>query len=144
MKREPQLSYSQLRQILCLTISNATLKAKLEDFLSGKVAKVSELELLELISQSEADKELIKIISGREPDDMDALEALEHISAFFVYIRANKERFGAWLGSFGLAVTASPNHLLILVSTLGLMDCRIKTAERKCGVLQTIVFQPLV
>ena len=37
MKREPKLSYSQLRQILCLTISNATPKAKLEDFLSGKV-----------------------------------------------------------------------------------------------------------
>lgn len=32
MKREPQLSYKQLRQILCLTISNQTLKAKLEDF----------------------------------------------------------------------------------------------------------------
>jgi len=109
MKREPKLSYSQLRQILCLTISNATLKTKLEDFLSRKVAKVSEVELLELISQSEADKELIKIISNQDPDNMDALEALEHISAFFVYIRANKEKFGTWLGSFGLAVTASPN-----------------------------------
>ena len=108
MKREPKLSYSQLRQILCLTISNATLKAKLEDFLSGKVAKVSEVELLELISQSEADKELISILSGRNPDEMDALEALEYVSAFFVYIRANKERFSIWLGSFGLAVTASP------------------------------------
>jgi len=72
------------------------------------VAKVSEVELLELISQSEADKELISILSGRNPDDMDALEALEYISAFFVYIRANKERFASWLGSFGLAVTASP------------------------------------
>jgi hypothetical protein len=109
MKREVQLSYSQLRQILCLTISNKTLKAKLEDFLSGKVAKVSELELLELVSQSEADKELIKIISGREVDDMDAVEALEYISAFFVYIRANKDRFKSWLGSFGLAVTAKAN-----------------------------------
>ncbi len=108
MKREPKLSYSQLRQILCLTISNATLKAKLEDFLSGKVAKVSELELLELISQSEADKELISILSGRNPEEMDALEALEYVSAFFVYIGANKERFASWLGSFGLAVTASP------------------------------------
>ena len=108
MKREPKLSYSQLRQILCLTISNATLKAKFEDFLSGKVAKVSEVELLELISQSEADKELISILSGRNPDEMDALEALEYVSAFFVYIRANKERFASWLGSFGLAVTASP------------------------------------
>ena len=106
MKREPQLSYKQLRQILCLTISNTTLKAKLEDFLSGKVTKVNEVELLELISQSEADKELIRIISNQDPDEMDALEALEHISAFFVYIRASKERFSAWLGSFGLAVTS--------------------------------------
>lgn len=110
MKREPQLSYNQLRQILCLTISNKTLKAKLEDFLSGKVTKVSEVELLELISQSEADKELIKILSNQDPDKMDALEALEHISAFFVYIRASKERFNAWLGSFGLAVTHAPNQ----------------------------------
>ncbi len=109
MKREPQLSYKQLRQILCLTISNSTLKAKLEDFLSGKVTKVSEVELLELISQSEADKELIRIISGSEPDEMDALEALEYISAFFVYIRASKEKFSDWLGSFGLAVIPAPN-----------------------------------
>ena len=109
MKREPKLSYSQLRQILCLTISNQTLKAKLEDFLSGKVAKVSEVELLELISESEADKELIRIISTQDPDNMDAIEALEYISAFFVYIRANSERFKSWLGSFGLVVKASPD-----------------------------------
>jgi hypothetical protein len=106
MKREPQLSYNQLRQILCLTISNKTLKLKIEDFLSGKVAKISEVELLELISQSEADKELISILSGRNPDEMDALEALEYISSFFAYIRANKERCKGWLGSFGLAVKA--------------------------------------
>ena len=109
MKTEPKLSYKQLRQILSLTISNQTLKAKLEDFLSGKLTKVSEVELLELISQSEVDKELIRIIAEREPDDMDAIEALEYISAFFDYIRANSERFKGWLGSFGLAVTASPN-----------------------------------
>jgi len=109
MKREVKLSYSQLRQILCLTISNKTLKAKLEDLLSGKVTKVSEVELLELISESEADKELIRIISNQDPDTMDALDALEHISAFFVYTRANKDRFKGWLGSLGLAVTTEVN-----------------------------------
>lgn len=67
MKREVTLSYSQLRQILCLTISNKTLKAKLEDFLSGKVTKVSEVELLGLISESEADKELIGTFSNQDP-----------------------------------------------------------------------------
>ncbi|MDP3115176.1 MAG: hypothetical protein Q8M98_10460 [Candidatus Cloacimonadaceae bacterium] len=109
MIKEPKLTYNQLRQILCLTISNQTLKAKLEDFLSGKVANVSEVELLELISDSEADKELIKILSNQDPTEMDALEALEYISAFFVYIRASKERFRSWLGSFGLAVIPAPN-----------------------------------
>lgn len=108
MLKEPKLTYSQLRQILCLSISNATLKAKVEDFLSGKVTGVSEVELLELISKSEADKELIRILSSQEPDTMDAVEALEYISAFFAYIRANSQRFKGWLGSFGLAVKASP------------------------------------
>lgn len=64
------------------------------------------MELLELISESEADKELIRIISNQDPDTMDALDALEHVSAFFAYIRANSDRFKAWLGSFGLAVQA--------------------------------------
>ncbi len=64
------------------------------------------MELLELISESEADKELIRIISNQDPEQMDAFEALEYISSFFAYIRANSDRFKAWLGSFGLAVQA--------------------------------------
>jgi len=77
--KEPKLTYNQLRQILCLTISNG------EAFLSGKLTKVSEVELLELISNSEADKDLIRILSNQEPDEMDALEALEYIHSFFAY-----------------------------------------------------------
>ncbi len=109
MKPIVKLSYGQLRQILCLTISNNILKAKLEDFLSGKLARVSELELLEMISESQADKELIRILSGQDPEDLDAMESLEYISSFFVYIRANKARFASWLRSFGSVVTVSPN-----------------------------------
>ncbi|MDP3114575.1 MAG: hypothetical protein Q8M98_07335 [Candidatus Cloacimonadaceae bacterium] len=105
MIKEPKLTYNQLRQILCLAISNSAIKAKLEDFLSGKLTKVSEVELLELISTSEADKELIRILSGQEPNNMDAVEALEYISAFFAYIRASRQMCKDWLGSFGLAVT---------------------------------------
>jgi hypothetical protein len=103
--QEPKLTYNQLRQILCLTISNGTLKAKLEDFLSGKLTKVSEVELLEIISTSEADKDLIRILSGQDPDELDAVIALEYVSSFFAYIRANSQRCKSWLGSLGLAVT---------------------------------------
>jgi len=107
--QEPKLTYNQLRQILGLTISNGTLKAKLQDFLSGKLTKVSEVELLELIQNSEVDKDLIRILSGQDPEQMDAVEALEYISSFFVYIRASREKCKDWLGNLGLAVATAKN-----------------------------------
>ena len=76
MIKEPKLTYSQLRQILSLVLTNKGLRAKLEDFLSGKMTKFSELELLDMIQASEADKDLIRILSNLEPDEMDALDAL--------------------------------------------------------------------
>lgn len=100
--REIKLSYDQLRQILAIAISNETIKGKLSDLMSGNMAEVSELDLLDLINKSQADKELIAIISGQDPDEMDAFEGLEYLSAFFGYIRANKEKFSVWLGSLGL------------------------------------------
>ena len=54
------------------------------------MAKVSELDLLEMISRSEVDKELIAILSGRDPDKMDALEGLEHLRFFSHISRATK------------------------------------------------------
>lgn len=105
--KEPKLTYSQLRQILSLVLTNGKLKVKLEDFLSGKLTKVNEIELLELIQSSEADKDLIRILSHDEPDDMDATEALEYIAAFFVFIRASREKCKDWLGNLGLAVATA-------------------------------------
>ncbi len=99
---QTKLSYNQLRQILALAISNDTIKAKLADLLAGKMAEVSELDLLAMISRSEVDKELIAILSGKDPDKMDALEGLEYISAFFAYIASNKEKYASWLASIGL------------------------------------------
>jgi len=106
--KEPKLTYSQLRQILGLVLTNGKLKVKLEDFLSGKLTKLNELELLELIQESEADKDLIRILSHDEPDNMDATEALEYIAAFFAYIRASKEKCSSWLAGLGYAVQKQP------------------------------------
>jgi hypothetical protein len=106
--KEPQLTYSQLRQILSLVLTNGKLRVKLEDFLSGKLTKVNEIELLDMIQDSEADKDLIRILSHDEPDDMDATEALEYIAAFFAYIRASKEKCSSWLAGLGYAVQKQP------------------------------------
>jgi len=98
------LSYSQLRAILCLSVQNTTLKAFLSDILSGKVSSFSELELIEIIAEARLDTEIVRIISGKDPDTMDAITALEYISSFFEYIRANSARFQSWLASSGLAL----------------------------------------
>lgn len=106
--KEPKLTYDQLRQILSLVLTNGKLKLKLEDFLSGKLTKINEVELLQLIQESEADKDLIRILSHDEPDNMDATEALEYIVAFFAYIRASKEKCSSWLAGLGYAVQKQP------------------------------------
>ena len=102
------LTYSQLRQIMALSVSNGTIKAKLEDFLAGKIAAINEVQALEMIASSEVDKDLIRILTGKDPDTMEMFEALEVIASFFVFIRANKEKFSSWLRSLGYAVQAVP------------------------------------
>lgn len=97
-----KLSYAQLRAILALAVTNDLAKGKLSDLLSGGMANISEIDLLSMIAESQVDMEMIRILSGRDPETMDALAGLEYISDFFAYIRANKDKFKGWLGSLGL------------------------------------------
>lgn len=106
MKKQT-LTYNQLRQILALTMSNSKLKASIGDFLSGKLTDMTEVDLIDMIYQSEVDKEVIGILANRNADEMDAIEAMEYISDFFGYIRANKAKFNGWLASLGLNLTAN-------------------------------------
>ncbi len=96
------LSYDQLRRILALCIDNGTIRMKLSELLDGKIAEVSEMELIELLKTSEIDSDVIRILSGKDTADLDAIEGLEYLSSFFGYIRANKTRLQGWLASIGL------------------------------------------
>ncbi len=101
------LTYGQLRSILALAVTNDVAKGKLSDLLSGGLANINEIDLLSMIADSHVDSEIIRILSGRDPETMDALEGLEYISAFFGYMRANKSKFSGWLASFGLKAEAA-------------------------------------
>lgn len=102
------LTYDQLRRIIALVHDNPILKAKLDEFLSGRLTSVSESDLLGIIAQSEVDKEMIRILSAQDPDTMDAFDALQVIADFFAYIRANKSRFSGWLANLGYQVQSTP------------------------------------
>lgn len=107
------LSYDQLRRIIALVHDNATLKAKLDEFLSGKLTSISETDLLGLVATSEIDKDMIRILTGNNPDTMDAFDGLQVIADFFAYIASNKQRFSSLLASTGFHVQkAAPTKAL--------------------------------
>jgi hypothetical protein len=101
-----KLTYSQLRAILGLALENEKIKARFEDVLTGKLVNLNEMELLELLRESGVDLELLRILTGSDPAEIDAVEALETIAAFFAYWRASKPRLQGWLGSLGFAVSS--------------------------------------
>jgi hypothetical protein len=102
-----KLTYGQLRVILGLALENEKIRARFEDFLTGKLENLNELELLELVRESEVDIEFLRILTGSDPTTLDAVEAMETIAAFFAYWRASKPRLDGWLGSLGFAVASS-------------------------------------
>lgn len=104
--KELKLTYSQLRDILGLVITNQTTRVTLGDLLSGKQFACSELELLDLIYSSKIDLELLQILTGEDASQLDAFAAVEVIAAFFAYMRASWPKCKPWLGSLGYAVQA--------------------------------------
>lgn len=102
-----KLSYGQFRQIMALTLTNGEIRTRLGDILGGNIGEITESDLLDIIYQSEVEKDIIRILSGQDPDTLDAIEALEYLASFFAYIRANKPRFAHWLESIVLKAVAN-------------------------------------
>lgn len=102
------LSYAQLRAILSLVVKSEPIRVKLDDVLAGKDLHITEGSLLETIIDSEIDQEIIKILTGKEPGELDAFEGIEVISDFFGYMKANSGRLSSWLSSIGSKAAASP------------------------------------
>lgn len=96
------LSYSQLRQILCLILENESIRVKLEYLLSGKELKLSEIDFLQFLAESQVDKDMLRILSGTDPETLEAMEAVGYLIGFFGYIHSSKEKLRTCLSSFGL------------------------------------------
>jgi hypothetical protein len=102
-----KLTYAQLREILALVVSSEPIRVKLADLLQGRGADISEVEVLDLINRSQVDKDMVRILSGQDPDSLDALDALAYITDFFAYMRTNKQKLNALLASIGLKAAVS-------------------------------------
>lgn len=103
-----QISYSQLRAILSLVVKNEPIRVKLDDVLAGKELHLTEGSLLETIIDSEIDQEIIRILTGKDPGELDAFDGIEVISDFFGYMKANSARLKSWLSSIGSKAAPKP------------------------------------
>ncbi|MCB5285545.1 MAG: hypothetical protein LHW45_08165 [Candidatus Cloacimonetes bacterium] len=101
-----KVTYAQLREILALTLTTGSIRLKLDQLLSGQSVEINEGQVIDMIVESNIDKDMIRILSGQDPDGMDAIEAMEYISDFFAYMRSSSPKFAGWLKSIRSA--ASP------------------------------------
>ena len=102
------LSYTQLRAILSLVVKSEPIRVKLDDVLAGRELHLTEGSLLETIIDSEIDQEIIRILTGKDPGELDAFEGIEVISDFFGYMKANSVRLKGWLSNIGSKAAESP------------------------------------
>lgn len=102
------LSYTQLRKILGLALENETIKTKLGELISGKAADITEMDMINLVNKSEVDMQMIEILSGKNPAEIDAVEGLQYITDFFAYCASNKATFSTLLAGTGLKAQTNP------------------------------------
>lgn len=82
------MNYKQFRTIMSLVIKSGVFSMKLEDFISGKALQLSIGEMLQAILDSEVDEKIIKILTGKEAEDLSPEEAIGELHNFFVYIKS--------------------------------------------------------
>jgi hypothetical protein len=99
------LSYAKLRKCLAVFLKNKVLREKLEGLIAGKEQEISVLGLMDLLDESEADTEIIEILTGKKASEIEADEAVGVISDFFLSMQRSLERLRPMLSSIGLSVT---------------------------------------
>lgn len=103
-----KLTYTQLREILGILITSDPVRATLGELFS-KGKSISELEILDLIYQSNIDSQIIAIL-GYDPETIDAIQGMEVILSFFAYIRGNSEKFSGFLSNFAFPKAEEKPH----------------------------------
>ena len=106
------LSYAKLRKVLSVFLKNPVLRKGLEDLLSGKQKQFDELGFLDLFDESQADIEILQILTNRSADEVSAEDATGVFADFFCSIKLSWEKFKPLLKALGLRVeTSVQTHL---------------------------------
>jgi hypothetical protein len=89
---EMKIKYNQLREIISLVFKNSKIKALLNERSVGTLFELDFYDMVAVLAESEVDINILQILTGKNPEELDALEAIEVISDFFTFISENYQR----------------------------------------------------
>lgn len=101
-----KLSYSKLRKVFSVCLQNHTFRLVLEELLAGNTSEITEFEMLDLLVESEADLEVLEILTDKSPDSIPPEEAIDTFRVFFCSTRSTWQRLQPLLEDLGLKVQA--------------------------------------
>ncbi len=100
------LSYAKLRRVLSVCLKNHTFRLFLEELIANNGSEISELELLDLFDEAEADLEVLEILTDKSPETIPPDEAIDTFRNFFCIIKNSWKRLQPLLEDLGLKVQA--------------------------------------
>ncbi len=95
------ISYATFRKVLSTLLRNDQLRDGLTDLLAGNELELSEVGFLDLLEASNVDIDILRILTGREPEDIGPEQAAEAFTAFFSAVRGSWHAFQPLLESLG-------------------------------------------
>ncbi len=95
------ISYATFRKVLSTLLRNDQLRDGLTDLLAGNEVELSEVGFLDLLEESHVDIDILRILTGREPEDTSPQQAAEAFTAFFSAVRGSWRAFQPLLAGLG-------------------------------------------
>lgn len=100
------LSYAKLRRVLSVCLKNQTFRLFIEELINNNASEISELELLDLLDESEADLEVLEILTDKSPETIPPEQAIDTFRNFFCSMKNSWKRLQPLLEDLGLKVQA--------------------------------------
>lgn len=100
------LSYLKLRKVFSVCLQNQTFRLLLDELFAGNTSEITELEMLDLFDESQADLEVLEILTDKSPDTIPPEEAIDTFRVFFCSTRDTWLRLQPLLKDLGLKVQA--------------------------------------
>jgi len=97
------LTYAKFRKAIAVLLKNQVLRERLSGLAGGQV-ELSEIGILDLLAESEADVELLRVLTDKSPEDVTPEEAAEAFSAFFSAAEGSWARLKPLLDGLGYKV----------------------------------------